>query len=509
MERPTTTDDASEVAARGSNERAAGLALVVAWYREDPTRIGDLILVAAGDERVVIFGRGADTETEPGVVRAALVRQRPGVTDPAAPLGDRRLSWKQLRIQRVDDTSLAIENIGRRGLAVRGKETRQAVVRAGDVVAIAGVVVFVVVARPAVMRPLLHAGIDGAHPFGRPDAFGIVGESPAAWALRDALAFARRGLGHVLIVGPSGHGKALAARAVAGSRVVTFGLADVRADQVRSTLVAIAARGDVDAVLIDGLDDAWDNAAQLARLMHDGHGVELTRAHHTALRVIATALADVFSPSLHVRFRHVITVPPLEARQEDIPLIAMDFARRELVAHPDLAARFMRADGTPRLSSDLVAALVSAPIGGGARAIAAALWRGIGVSAGDEIEAPATIAAFGNDGDELPDQEDDDDDRRDEDALEDALPSQVPRAADLPPSVMEALASLTRTERVVVQHVSLNRTSRQIARALFVSVRTIQNHRARICKKLGLEGHNRLLATAMALRTVLGPPPAG
>lgn len=520
MERPTTTDDASGLVARSAKEFAPGLGLVVAWYREDPTRIGDLIFVPHGDERVVVFGRGSDPEAD--VVRAALVRQRPGVTAPTAPLSDRRLSWKQLRIQRVDDASLAVENIGRRALAVRGKETRQAVVRAGDVIAVAGVVVFVVVERPPCLPALLHLSADALHAFGEPDPFGIVGESLAAWQLREAIAFARRGLGHALIAGASGSGKDLAARAVGGSGVAVLGLAEVRADEVRSALLAIAARPGIEAVIIDGLDEAPDNAAQLARLMHDGHGLELTRGTSAPLRVVATAVSGVFSPSIHVRFRHVITVPSLAARREDIPLIAMQIARRELAAHTDLNARFTGPDGAPRLSPELMALLASRPMGGGTRANAAALWRGIGVSAGEQIEAPVGVEGPGPDSDEFvvgkrsahfgdasPEADDDEGDGLEDDGLAELDPGPLLRVADLPSSVTQGIANLTRTERLVVQHVALNRTSRQIARALFVSVRTIQNHRARICKKLGLEGHNRLLATAMALRTLLGPPPAG
>ena len=70
---------------------------------------------------------------------------------------------------------------------------------------------------------------------------------------------------------------------------------------------------------------------------------------------------------------------------------------------------------------------------------------------------------------------------------------------DIPQSVRDGLASLTKAERTVLGFVAQNMTSVEIGKALFVSVRTVQNHRARICDKLGLRGHNRLLAIAMAL----------
>src|SRR5262249_46286359 len=54
----------------------------------------------------------------------------------------------------------------------------------------------------------------GGFPFGRADADGFVGESPAAWDLRDRLAFIGPQAGHVLLVGESGVGKELAARAL-------------------------------------------------------------------------------------------------------------------------------------------------------------------------------------------------------------------------------------------------------------------------------------------------------
>ncbi|HRE89765.1 MAG TPA: sigma 54-interacting transcriptional regulator, partial [Myxococcota bacterium] len=52
--------------------------------------------------------------------------------------------------------------------------------------------------------------------FGTPDPYGMVGESQAIWALREELAVTARAGMHVLIHGPSGAGKELAARAIHG-----------------------------------------------------------------------------------------------------------------------------------------------------------------------------------------------------------------------------------------------------------------------------------------------------
>lgn len=63
------------------------------------------------------------------------------------------------------------------------------------------------------------------------------------------------------------------------------------------------------------------------------------------------------------------------------------------------------------------------------------------------------------------------------------------------------LNSLTASERRVLKLVADSRSSRQIADELFISVRTVENHRANICAKLGLEGKNALLAYAITNRS--------
>lgn len=58
------------------------------------------------------------------------------------------------------------------------------------------------------------------------------------------------------------------------------------------------------------------------------------------------------------------------------------------------------------------------------------------------------------------------------------------------------LATLTPVEFRVLKLVSEFRSNRQIAEALGISVRTVEHHRARMCVKLDLDGHNALLKYA-------------
>jgi DNA-binding NarL/FixJ family response regulator len=62
---------------------------------------------------------------------------------------------------------------------------------------------------------------------------------------------------------------------------------------------------------------------------------------------------------------------------------------------------------------------------------------------------------------------------------------------------------LTPAELTILGLVSENRTSKEIARELFVSVRTVENHRTHICQKLGIKGHNALLQFALDRKTEL------
>jgi DNA-binding CsgD family transcriptional regulator len=65
------------------------------------------------------------------------------------------------------------------------------------------------------------------------------------------------------------------------------------------------------------------------------------------------------------------------------------------------------------------------------------------------------------------------------------------------------LSELTATERRVLALLTEYKTNREIAAVLFVSVRTIENHRANICSKLNLHGTHALMKFALKHKSEL------
>ena len=61
----------------------------------------------------------------------------------------------------------------------------------------------------------------------------------------------------------------------------------------------------------------------------------------------------------------------------------------------------------------------------------------------------------------------------------------------------ELIGDLTKMEKVILKEISLQKTTKQIADEHFISIKTVENHRANICKKLNLTGNNSLLKFAL------------
>jgi DNA-binding NarL/FixJ family response regulator len=77
------------------------------------------------------------------------------------------------------------------------------------------------------------------------------------------------------------------------------------------------------------------------------------------------------------------------------------------------------------------------------------------------------------------------------------------RKAESLASATPSLAELTPAECAILRLVAENYTSKEIGERLFVSERTVENHRLHICQKLRIHGHNKLLQFALENKSAL------
>lgn len=81
-------------------------------------------------------------------------------------------------------------------------------------------------------------------------------------------------------------------------------------------------------------------------------------------------------------------------------------------------------------------------------------------------------------------------------------PSLGTHSPKLPPLATqpEEKAELTPMELTILSHLAKFKTSKEIARELDISHRTVQNHRTHICQKLGIRGTHQLMQYAASNR---------
>ncbi len=204
-----TGDDSAGPGAGGAGPELLGLA--IAWSPNEPGRTGEVCAVPSTPGAAFVLGRGASSPAD-DALRLDFLRERGQALDPRPPLASRRISREQLRIRAHGTQSLTVENVGRCLLFHNGTRSDSASVEPGDTLQLGQELLLVCVRRPAWMRSSYAAR--APMPFGQPDAHGIVGESPSIWELRRQIAFVAQRAEHLLIIGDSGTGKELVARAV-------------------------------------------------------------------------------------------------------------------------------------------------------------------------------------------------------------------------------------------------------------------------------------------------------
>lgn len=377
-------------------------ALVIAWCGEEPSRVGEAATVPT---EPVLLGRGLANGLR-------FARQRPGETTDTGPLWRPRISHRQLRVWQAGE-AVAVESVGLCPLLVDGQRTRRALVPPGSVIHLEGQLVLLCVQRPTAIPPLVHWPPDATRGFGEPDAVGLVGESPAMWALRDRLAFVARLLPHVLVSGASGTGKELAAQAIhrlserSDRPIVARNAATIPATLVDAELFGnvrdypnagmrerkgLIGEADGSTLLLDEVGELpADLQAHLLRVLDAGEYQRLgdSTARHAALRLIAATNRDPTNlrEELLARLPLRIEVPPLGARLEDVPLLMRHLLAQAARENPSIGPALHRDwDGErahPRLGPDLVEALLRHGWSTHVRELGALLWAAIASSNGE------------------------------------------------------------------------------------------------------------------------------
>jgi two-component system, NarL family, response regulator DegU len=72
-----------------------------------------------------------------------------------------------------------------------------------------------------------------------------------------------------------------------------------------------------------------------------------------------------------------------------------------------------------------------------------------------------------------------------------------PSALNMVSTSIEIIRSLTKTECLILKEIAEKKSTKEIADALFISFKTVENHRYNIAKKLQIKGSNGLLKFAI------------
>ncbi|MCB9742262.1 MAG: sigma-54-dependent Fis family transcriptional regulator [Alphaproteobacteria bacterium] len=360
-------------------------ALTVLWCREQPQRVGEVLLIAPGPERV--FGRAGEEAPE----RLRFLRQRPGENQDRGELEAPRVSHEQLRLQ-VRRGSLELRSTGRLGLRVNGQARETTQLQPGDLVELDRQLLLLVELRPETLPAL-----PGRFRFGQPDGDGLVGESVAAWTLRAQLRACAATTGHVLIQGESGAGKELVAQAIhrasgaqgplVARNAASFpeGLLDAElfgnrrnypnaGMPERSGAVGEANGGTLFLDEIGEVSHAMQ--AHLLRVLDAGEYQRLgeDQARTSRFRAVGATnrSLDSLKHDFQARFARRLAVPGLNERRADVPLLAEHLLRQIDAGNPGLFPQ-----GAPRLHPRLATGLVLRRYSTHVRELQQLLWQAI------------------------------------------------------------------------------------------------------------------------------------
>jgi two-component system nitrogen regulation response regulator GlnG/two-component system response regulator HydG len=352
-------------------------------------------------------------------------RARPDGGQPMPPLANARIPRVQLMLDPVGSDALRVRVVGRAVVRINGRlaSDGDGLAHAGDVIEIHNAAAFLVTARARRM-PLQRTRAVWDFGFGQPDGFGIVGESEPTWALRDALAFAGATDRHALLLGESGAGKELAARAIHGlssraartlvARNATtmpdtlldaelFGNAKSYPNPGMAERPGLIGQADGGTLFLDEIGDLPERSqAHLLRVLDAGGEYQRlgeAEARRSSFRLVAATNRPVeaLKPDFLARFTHRIAVPGLPERRDDIPLLLAALLQRIALSQPQLAERFFERRSQrlaePRLEPAFVVRLLRHPFTHHVRELERLVWLALGTADADYIGVTPAVDA--------------------------------------------------------------------------------------------------------------------
>jgi two-component system nitrogen regulation response regulator GlnG/two-component system response regulator HydG len=389
-------------------------ALVVVGCTDEPWREGEVSFYDPSNPRIRWFGRGGKHPIED---YSSWDPHLPGYPFPpqlgiAGCFHGDGISRSLGSVRPVSARDLEIENHGGGSMFVNGVEMKKAIVPPGQLIRFDGGLLFLTALRLPEFPPLRYASI--THRFGEVDAFGIVGEGPHAWYLRDEATRIGQSGEFVLIFGESGTGKTAIARLMHKVSSRSRGVFSRRnCGAFANGIAALELFGKVANVpnpgpAVEGIFPAAEGGTlfldEVGLLSKESQGALLTpiedrkyfvlgdpRQREVDVRIIAATnlRREDLKHDFQNRFGAEIYCAAFRDRREDIPLLVRHLLRQQLKADPSLMRLFWKGpsgDLYPRMSLRLLEFLVGHELSGNARELGRLLFSAIGNSPGDRFE---------------------------------------------------------------------------------------------------------------------------
>lgn len=390
--------------------------LVLLWSRDEPERIGEMVCLQPHEPNQVYTVGRAITAGSDGSMPLSFGQLRPTGRCDTGPLRAAHVSRRQIRIRSLGDGKLQVEQGGRGKLRLNGHILAQGLIEPGYLIELEHRLTLLYSRRPIAWS---REQVESANfTYGEADRFGIVGESPAAWKLRQRATFLAKRDEHVLILGPSGSGKELLVQAIHGqSRRAKKPLVSRNAATIPEALIdaelfgnlrnypnpgmperlGLLGAADGSSLFLDEIGELPPKLqAHLLRVMDCGEYQRLGEptVKTADLRIIAATNRDPgdLKHDFLARFPHRLTLPGLRQRPEDVLLIARHLLREIAAKDPETIAHVLH-DGEPQLSAEFAALLSSYAFTTHVRELSELLWRSLHAAKGPNVGPPSNLFA--------------------------------------------------------------------------------------------------------------------